>query len=309
MWGVIGKGRIKVESTQKAWKPKRWLALVLSIFFMPLNMLYLSKIKLFWFYLILLYVMAIIMFTQLNNHNIAAILAIAILSLVIINTVHTYKISTSFSAPATRPWYSYWWGILSIYILILSSIFIFRSFCYEPFHIPGRGMAPSYNRGDYIVISKLGYGNYGSFGFNLTHTIPTKKIQRGDVVVFSYPPNPTVDYIRRVIGLPGDLILYKSKYLYINNQPVLTKVIGSYQQVDEITGVINFKEFEEFLDGNTWHVINLPEITPTDFEFIVPPNSYFVMGDNRDKSADSRIWGEVPAKNIKGKVVYSIGAK
>ncbi|MEQ1766289.1 MAG: signal peptidase I, partial [Methylotenera sp.] len=249
-----------MENIQKPWLPKRWLALFLSIFFMPLNMLYLNSIKPFWLYLTLLYVMAIVMFTQMNNHKIALAFTVAILGLVLINIIHTYKISTNFIALTTRHWYSYWWGIIGIYSMIIISIIIFRSFFYEPFRIPARSMTPSYNKGDYIVISKLGYGNYGSFGFNLMHTVPSQAIQRGDVLVFAYPPDTKIDYIKRIIGLPGDVIIYKAKNLTINNQTVSTKLIGDYQQVDELAGVLNFKEFEETINGNSWHVINAPDM-------------------------------------------------
>lgn len=308
---VIGKGLISMESTQKVRKPKRWLATLLSLFAGCSGMLYLGKGKWYLVYTFTTLLMAAFGFLAISMSlidftNVFSLIAFAIN---IICAVHTYKLCTNFQENSDRPWYSFWWGIIAVYLIIAIPTMIFRSFFYEPFHMPSQSMAPNYNKGAYIVISKLGYGNYGSYGLNFLHTKPTKKTQRGDVIVFSYPPEPSIDYLKRVIGLPGDIISYKSKYLYINNQAVKTKVIGNYQQVNEVTGLINFKEFEESLDGNTWHVINLPEIAPTDFEFTVPPNSYFVLGDNRDNSADSRVWGEVPAKNIKGKVVYSTVVK
>lgn len=227
----------------------------------------------------------------------------------IVCAIHTYKLCSNFTQGSKRPWYSYWWGIIGVYLIIILPIFLFRSFLYEPFHIPANSMAPTYNQGDYIVISKLGYGNYGSYGINLIHTKPTNKIKRGDVIVFSFPPNPKVDYIKRVIALPGDTVSYKSKRLFINNEAVPTKKIGNYTQRNKNTSEYNFDEFEESLNGNAWHVINFSGFPKADFDTVVPPNNYFVLGDNRDNSSDSRIWGTVPEENIKGKVIYSTNPK
>lgn len=300
-----------MENIQKNWKPKRWLATLLSLFLGYSGMLYLGKGKLYLIYTLstLLVAIAIYLSFNLPPIDLLNIFSLASFAINIVCAIHTYKLCTNFKEGNRRPWYSHWWGIVGIYLIIVIPIILFRSFFYEPFHIPSMAMAPNYVRGDYIVVSKLGYGNYGSFGLNLLHTTPTKKIRRGDVIVFSYPPNPKIDYIKRVIGLPGDVVSYKSKLLFINNQAIPTKAIGDYQQFDEKVGVIDSKEFEESLNDKTWHVINLPDIAAKDFEFTVSSNSYFVMGDNRDNSADSRYWGVVPAKNIKGKVIYSTGDK
>jgi signal peptidase I len=308
---LIGKAHIKMEIVQKTWKPKRWLATLLSLFVGCIGMLYLGKGKLYLIYTLTTILMVAAAFLSFNLPLIELLNLFSLVAFVIniVCAIHTYKLCTNFQQSSHRPWYSYWWGIVGIYLMIVIPIFLFRSFFYEPFHIPSMAMAPNYVRGDHIIISKLGYGNYGSFGFDFIHTTPTKKIQRGDVIVFSYPPNPKIDYIKRVIGLPSDVVSYKSKQLFINKQAISTKAIGDYQQFDERVGVIDSKEFEESLNGKTWHVINLLDIAAKDFEFTVSSNSYFVMGDNRDNSADSRYWGLVPAKNIKGKVIYSTGDK
>lgn len=300
-----------MEKAQKPWKPKRWLATLLSLFLGCIGMLYLGKGKLYLIYTLATLLMFAAAFLSFNLPliDLLSLLSLAAFGINIVGAIHTYKLCTNFQEGTRRLWYSHWWGIVGIYLMIIIPIFLFRSFFYEPFHIPSMAMAPNYVRGDYIVISKLGYGNYGSFGFNFIHTTPTKKIQRGDVIVFSYPPNPKIDYIKRVIGLPGDIVSYKSKQLFINNQTMPLKAVGDYQQFHEQFGVLDFKEFEESWDGIAWQVINFPELPPKDFEATVPPNSYFVMGDNRDNSADSRIWGTVPAQNIKGKVIYSTGDK
>ena len=106
------------------------------------------------------------------------------------------------------------------------SITIFRSFFYEPYRIPSSAMAPTYLNGDYIVISKYGYGNYGAYGINLLKTSPSRRIHRGDLIVFSYPPDPKIDYVKRVIGLPGDHVSYKSKILSINNKTITLNAVG-----------------------------------------------------------------------------------
>jgi signal peptidase I len=310
--GIIGKGRINMENVQNNWQPKRWLATLLSLLLGFSGMLYVGRIKLYLTYSLAILIFAVVSFFYFSNFSFDQFLDIfSVINFLIsiICAIHTYRISSNFKPTALRPWYSNWWGILGIYFIIIIPIIIIRAFFFEPFLLPAQSMAPTHNKGNYIVISKLGYGNYSTYGFSLLHTTPSKAITRGDVIVFSYPPNPKIDYIKRVIGLPGDLISYKSKRLFINNHPISTKAIGDYKLFDERAGALDFKEFEESWDVINWHVINLPELSPKDFESTVPPDSYFVMGDNRDNSSDSRIWGAVPAKNIKGKVIYSIGDK
>ncbi len=174
-----------------------------------------------------------------------------------------------------------------------------RGFFFEPFHLPAMSMYPNYNKGDYIVISKFGYGNYGTFGMSFMHTPPSTAIQRGDVIVFTYPRNQRVDYLKRVIGLPKDKITYQNKTLIINGKTIVTETLPSTYQNESL--------MRESSTNASWLVINRIDFPAQDFEITVPASSYFVMGDNRDNSNDSRYWGPVPAQNIKGKVIYSTG--
>lgn len=292
-----------MENVTQNWKPKRWLATLLSLFVGCIGMLYIGKGKLYLAYTLatILLIAAAFLTFNLSLINLLNLLSLASLIINIVCAIHTYKLCTNFQAGSHRPWYSHWWGIVGIYLTIAIPIIIFRSFFYEPFYIPSMSMSPNYVKGDHIVISKLGYGNYGSFGFNLMHTVPSKAIQRGDVIVFAHPPNTKIDFIMRVIGLPNDKIAYTNKTISINGKALPTEFLPV--EYDDETVVM------ETYGNTSWHIINTPSIDPKDFEITVPSNSYFVMGDNRDNSNDSRYWGTVPAKNIKGKVVYSTGEK
>lgn len=267
-------------------------------------MLYIGKGKLYLIYTLATLFMFIVFVATFLTFNLPLIGLMSILSLAsyvitIICAIHTYKLCSDFQQNSHRPWFSFWWGIVVIYIMIIIPIFLFRSFFYEPFYIPSMSMSPNYVKGDYIVISKLGYGNYGSFGLNLLQTTPAKKNQRGDVIVFSYPKNTKIDYIMRVIALPNDNVTYTNKTISINGKPLSKELLPVEYENETL--------FKEASGNASWHIINIPSIPPKDFEFTVEPNSYFVMGDNRDNSNDSRYWGAVPAKNIKGKVIYSTG--
>ena len=173
-------------------------------------------------------------------------------------------------------------------------VFILRGFVVEPFKIPSGSMIPTLEIGDFILVSKFSYG--------LRVPVINKKIldlgipQRGDVVVFRFPRDPKIDYIKRVIGLPGDEIAYHNKQLYLNGE-VVTKT-----EVSRTTfGFTEYTRFKEDLPGYS-HEMRLSS-NPPHFDLVttVPEGHYFVMGDNRDNSNDSRVWGFVPDENLKGR--------
>jgi signal peptidase I len=178
---------------------------------------------------------------------------------------------------------------------VLLIVFILRGFIVEPFRIPSGSMLPSLYIGDFILVNKFAYG--------IRLPVLNKKIietgepERGDVVVFRYPRDPSLDYIKRIIGLPGDHIAYYNKVLYVNGKPVKREFVGEYDG----PGQAHANEYNEVLFG-AQHSILLQPGRPSSLEgeYIVPDGMFFVMGDNRDNSNDSRVWGPVPERNLVG---------
>jgi signal peptidase I len=189
---------------------------------------------------------------------------------------------------------------------VILLVLLFRSFVAEPFKIPSGSMMPTLLVGDFILVNKFAYGlRLPVLG---TKIVSIGEPKRGDVFVFRYP-NPDhdpakegVDYIKRVIGLPGDEITYRNKTLYVNGQEVpqryLGPFIGSGEEGRKMAGA---EIFEEELPGAPHQILRLPRAAGAEGTFRVPPGYYFAMGDNRDNSEDSRYWGYVPERNIVGK--------
>ena len=179
---------------------------------------------------------------------------------------------------------------------VLLIVFLLRGFVVEPFRIPSGSMLPSLYIGDFILVNKFAYG--------IRLPVLNKKIidmsepERGDVVVFRYPRDPDLDYIKRVIGLPGDHIAYYNKVLYVNGKPVARDFVGQYKG----PGQTFANEYLEQLPGSKHSILLMPA-RPNNLqgEYVVPEGMYFVMGDNRDNSNDSRVWGPVPEINLVGK--------
>ncbi|RJS92052.1 signal peptidase I [Salinisphaera sp. Q1T1-3] len=186
----------------------------------------------------------------------------------------------------------------SFFPLVLA-VLVLRAFVFEPFRIPSKSMVPTLLVGDFVLVSKFAYG----LRLPVTHTkiLSTGEPHRGDVVVFRYPKNPKVDYIKRIVGLPGDQITYRDEQLYVNGKPVPREDLGVYDGPDADV-YDQMKLFLEKLPGaephKMLHVVGRegPQVSVT-----VPQGKYFAMGDNRDNSADSRVWGFVPEQNLVGK--------
>ncbi len=197
-------------------------------------------------------------------------------------------------------------NIESLLIAVALALFI-RTFIVQPFKIPSGSMIPTLLVGDHLLVNKFIYGT--SIPFTDKIVLPINNINRGDVIVFTYPnyendPSKNgIDYIKRVIGLPGDNIDIKGRILFINGQAIPIRYLGDFQ--DERTGV-GYDEYEENLFGKKHQVIYLKGRDSTEKGEYIPvtkvPDGYvFVMGDNRDNSQDSRFWGFAPIKNIAGK--------
>lgn len=181
---------------------------------------------------------------------------------------------------------------------VILIVFILRSFIVEPFRIPSGSMVPTLEVGDFILVNKFSYGVRLPVLDQKVVTFEHPK--KGDVVVFRYPPNPKVDYIKRVIGVPGDVVAYHNKRLTVNGEEVPLESAGT--SPDEARfGELSTKRFTERLGSQTYQVQHMDSRPPLDGEVVVPEGKYFVMGDNRDNSRDSRYWGYVPEQNIIGR--------
>ena len=173
-------------------------------------------------------------------------------------------------------------------------VLVVRGFLVEPFQIPSGSMLPTLEAGDYILVNKFSYGLRSPLGY--FKIIDLGGPERGDVIVFRYPEDPTIDYIKRVVGVPGDRLKYVNKVLYINDEPVTIKPLQPYAKDPR------FMELQEELGEVSHHVLHNPyESGMPVGEIIIPENKYYVFGDNRDNSRDSRYWNFVPDENLKGR--------
>ncbi len=214
-----------------------------------------------------------------------------------------------------------WLEYSASFFPVICAVFVLRSFLVEPFKIPSGSMIPTLQIGDFILVNKFTYG--------IRLPVINKKVvelgspKRGDVVVFRYPRDESVDYIKRIVGLPGDVIEYQDKRLTINGQPLAYSGGEAYLDPESMRYAKEFTEsFPSDLGGNRHQILNNPDRSAGNFPAEhfpgfencqyqnagltckVPAGHYFAMGDNRDNSADSRYWGFVPDQNIVGQAFF-----
>jgi len=211
-----------------------------------------------------------------------------------------------------------WWVEYSVsFFPVILIVFVLRSFLVEPFKIPSGSMIPTLLVGDFILVNKFTYGiRVPVLNDKL---LEVSRPARGDVMVFRYPDDPTLDYIKRVVALPGDRFEYRDKRLAINGRPVPLRQVEDYLHRERMQFA---RRYVESLDG-VEHEILLEEDAPAvqlqsrsfphagnctyntgGLACTVPPGHYFVMGDNRDNSSDSRVWGFVPERNVVGRAFF-----
>lgn len=178
---------------------------------------------------------------------------------------------------------------------ILLAVLLLRSFLAEPFRIPSASMAPTLEVGDFILVDKYAYGL--RLPVLDAKVLEVGRPQRGDVVVFRYPPDPGQDFIKRVVGLPGDLVEYRDKGLWVNGVQV-PMALDSVHVGPEDAGA---RVGTEALGGIEHRLMVKPWVDDGPGSWTVPQDQYFVMGDNRDNSRDSRAWGFVPERNLVGR--------
>lgn len=182
---------------------------------------------------------------------------------------------------------------------ILLIVFSARSFAYEPYRIPTGSLKPTLLVGDFILVNKFDYG----IRLPVTHTkiFSICEPKRGDIVVFREPPKPSINLIKRVIGIPGDHIIYINKVLYINGNEIPQKFEKFSTDQDKLFGRWEVVQKQEDLLGIQHSIYQIPAKDNDNFDVVVPTGKYFMMGDNRDDSVDSRSWGFMPEENIIGK--------
>jgi signal peptidase I len=302
-------------------KPNKWVAAVLGLISPPISLLYVAELvwaAIYFFAALLILGLVLVILDRMPVVAIVLSWGIGVVC-----AIHSYRLASAYPDDKARPYYSRWYGLLGVYLGVFAVVFIFRSFLFEPFRFPSGSMIPTVEPGSHLIVKKWGYGHYGSYGITPFQREITSGLQRGELIVFDYPEDTSIQYMKRLIALPGDRIAYLDKKLSINGKEIPRRKVGDYLDVGNgLLPLVKRSRFEETLDAGVYPVVINDEISqsvigspsfprmenckfePHGVTCVVPAGHYFMLGDNRDNSRDSRYWGFVPAEHIIGKVLY-----
>lgn len=298
-------------------KPKKWIAALLGFFIAPLAFLYVGAPRLAGLSFLTATALGITSF-MMPGMDKGLAFSVSALAIGIIWTWLAYRIAGRVDQISLARWYSRWYGMLGIIAAFVVVVLTLRAFLYEPYRAPSSSMMPALPIGSNIIVQKWGYGHYGTYGLSLARGAISAPLERGDIIVFDYPRDRSQTWVKRLVGMPGDKITYRDKRLFINGVDVRGQKLDDYLDANELK---YFSRYREAL-GKVEHEVlfndaapawlgndaySLPQQCTVMHETIqceVPLGNYFVLGDNRDNSADSRFWGFVPADAVIGKVAY-----
>lgn len=278
----------KKKERGMAWKPKAWVAVVLGFVFPPFAFLYVNRTR--------LALLSLVAFVCVSVADIRFETFFGI-ALCLASAVYACRIARRFGAPIVQPWYSTGWGMAGMVSPVILSVILVRIFVVEPFFVPSSSMSPAIRKDSYVAVSKLGFGLRVAYGITLgsTKSVAPELMERGEVYLF-HPPSSDEPYMKRLMALPGDTIVFTDEGVSINGKALPRWPLYDFGRA---------RVYEERLGGISYRVTSGAVPVAGAGKYVVPDDSYFFVGDWRDRSIDSRYWGAVSGDRIIGKVVHT----